>query len=65
MSKTNESEAAAAAKAESSFTKEQLIASERFRGRRDIINALLSHDKQYAVRDAEKMIDTYMKGKVK
>lgn len=64
MSKTNEPETAAV-KAESGFTKEQLIASERFRGRKDIINALLAPDKRYTAETAEKMIDTYMKGKVK
>lgn len=64
MSRTNEPEKAEA-KAESCFTKEQLIASERFRGRKDIINALLSCGEQYTVGAVEKMIDTYMKGKVK
>ena len=46
------------------FSKEQLLASERFRGRRDILNALLAPDKQYTVAAAEQMIANYMKGKV-
>lgn len=47
------------------FSKEQLISSERFRGRRDIVNALLSSDKQYTVEAVEQEILKYMKGKVK
>ncbi len=46
------------------FSKEQLLAAERFRGRRDIVNALLAPDKQYTVAAAEQMIANYMKGKV-
>ena len=62
MAKKNE---AAAEKAERCFSKAQLVSSERFRDRRDIISALLEDDKRYAAEDAEKMIEAYMKGKVK
>ncbi len=47
------------------FTKEQLLSSERFRDRRDLLNALLKGDKLYSVSQAEGMIEIYMKGKVK
>lgn len=47
------------------FSKEQLLSSERFQGRKDILNALLSSDKQYTVETAEQEITKYMKGKVK
>lgn len=47
-----------------SFSKEQLLAAEQFQGRRDILNALLSTDKQYTVATTEKMINDYMKGQV-
>lgn len=47
------------------FTKEQLIHSERFRDKRDLLNALLRENKLYAVSQAEEMIEIYMKGKVK
>lgn len=47
------------------FTKEQLLSAERFRGRRDILNALLSPHKQYTVEGAEQEITKYMKGRVK
>ncbi len=46
------------------FTKEQLLASERFRNKRDLLNALLRENKLYAVSQAEEMIEIYMKGKV-
>ena len=52
-------------KIEKSFSKEQLLAAERFQGRKDIVNALLSPDKQYTVEAVEGMIEKYMKGQVK
>ena len=52
-------------KAESLFSKGQLLAAERFQGRKDILNALLSPDKQYKVETVEHMIEKYMKGQVK
>ena len=36
-------------KIEKLFSKEQLLAAERFQERKDIVNALLSPDKQYTV----------------
>ena len=47
------------------FSKEQLIASERFRERRDIVDALLENGRQYTVKDVEEAIGRYMKGRVK
>lgn len=47
------------------FSKEQLLAAERFQGRRDIVNALLVPDKQYTVEAVEQEISKYMKGQVK
>lgn len=47
------------------FSKNQLLASERFRERRDLLNALLSSDKQYTVEAVEQEISKYMKGQVK
>lgn len=52
-------------KVESSFSKEQLLASKHFQGRKDIVNALLSPDKQYTISAALQMVEQYMKGKVK
>lgn len=47
------------------YSKEQLLASERFRDRKDIVNALLSSDKEYTVSAVKNMIENYMKGKVR
>lgn len=52
-------------KAESLFSKEQLLAAERFQGKRDIINAILKPDKKYTIKTVEQMIEKYMKGLVK
>ena len=50
---------------ESLFSKEQLLAAKHFQDRKDIVNALLSSDKQYTVKAVDEMIENYMKGKVK
>ena len=52
-------------KIENLFSKEQLLAAERFQGRKDIVNTLLSPNKQYTVETVEQMIEKYMKGQVK
>lgn len=57
--------AASNSKTETLFSKEQLLMAERFQGRRDILNALLSPDEQYTVETVEQMIEKYMKGQVK
>lgn len=51
-------------KIESLFSKEQLLAAERFQGKRDIVNALLSSDKQYTISAVEQMVEKYMKREV-
>lgn len=50
---------------ESTFSKNQLLAADRFRDRRDILTVLLSPDKTYTVKTVEQMIENYMKGQVK
>lgn len=50
---------------ENRFLKEQLIASERFREKKDILNALLADGMEYTASEAEGLIEKYMKGKVK
>ena len=52
-------------KMEHLFSKEQLLAAERFQGRKDILNTLLSPNEQYTVETVEQMIEKYMKGLVK
>ena len=54
-----------AEKTENKFSKEQLAASERFRDRRDIVEALLVTGEMYTVKAVEEKIEKYMKGKVR
>lgn len=65
VKKTNKPAATEPEKIEKLFSKEQLLAAERFQERKDIVNALLSPDKQYTVEVVEQMIEKYMKGQVK
>ena len=46
------------------FSKEQLLASERFSKRRDLVEALLDENKQYTMEGVEQMMEKFMKGKV-
>ena len=46
------------------FTKEQLIVSERYKNRRDVLQALLDSNKKYTFETVDKMIDKFMKGQV-
>lgn len=65
VKKTNKPAASEPEKIEKLFSKEQLLAAERFQERKDIVNALLFPDKQYTVEAVEQMIEKYMKGQVK
>lgn len=51
--------------AEHKFSKEQLLASERFREKRDVTEALLEDGKGYSVNEAEETIRIYMRRKVR
>lgn len=62
---TPEADWAVTGKAENEFSKEQLLASSRFRERRDILEALLKSGELYTVKTVEEKIESYMKGKVK
>ena len=64
-SKTPEADQAVTGKVENKFSKEQLAASERFRERRDILEALLVDGELYTVKAVEEKIENYMKGRVK
>lgn len=47
------------------FTKEQLLYSEKYSNQRDLVDALLDGNKSYTTETVDKMIEDYMKGKVK
>ena len=72
MAKTlkNEEKVGAAAcetapKKEKIFTKEQLLNSDRFQGKRDLVRAVLADGKNYSAEETEKIIDKFLKGSVK
>ena len=52
-------------KAEPEFGKEQILASERYKGERDLVDALLDEKKKYTLETVDRMIETYQKGQVK
>ena len=47
------------------FSKEQILASDRYENRRDLVDALLDTDKSYTLKTVDNLIDKYMKGQVK
>lgn len=63
--KEPEASLVSAGKVENKFSKGQLLASKRFRDRRDVLEALLEEGELYTVKAVEEKIDGYMKGKVK
>ena len=46
------------------FTLQQLTGSKRYRGKADLLNALLDPDKAYTTEEADAAINSYRKGKV-
>ena len=50
--------------AERLFSKEQVVNSGKFAGRRDLLETMLKDGKQYSVPEVEKMIERFMKGRV-
>lgn len=46
------------------FTKEQLVASAKYAGSRDLISALLDSKNTYTLDEVDKLIENYKKGKV-
>ena len=51
--------------AKQQFSKEQIVASVRYRGQQDLVDALLEDGKQYTFETVDKLIERYRKGRVK
>lgn len=49
---------------EPTFRKEQLLTSEKYANRRDLVDALLEYGKKYTMKDVDRLIDDYGKGEV-
>lgn len=47
------------------FTKDQVLSSKRYEGKKDAINVILEAGKFYSLADVDALIDKFMKGKVK
>nr|DAL80246.1 MAG TPA: hypothetical protein [Caudoviricetes sp.] len=47
------------------YTKEQLAGAKRYQGKKDLINALLEPGKDYTMAETDKLLEQFMKGKVK
>ena len=52
-------------KQEIMFTKEQILASNKYANRRDVLGAILSDDKTYTFEKVDSLLEKFMKGKVK
>lgn len=52
-------------KVEPGFGKEQILASERYKEKRDLVDALLDEKKKYTLETVDRMIETYQKGQVR
>lgn len=48
-----------------SFTKQQMLASGRYRERKDLLQALLEDGKCYCFDEVDEMVEKYKKGQVK
>lgn len=47
------------------YKKEQLLYAERYRERRDLIQALLKDGQEYSLEEADRLLEDYLKGKVR
>lgn len=53
------------AKEELKFDKKQIVTSEKYKLRVDVLNAILEEDKLYSIKEIDKMIENFMKSEVK
>lgn len=51
-------------KKQTEYSKEQIIMSNRYKNRKDLLNVLLEDGKYYSTDAVDKMIEKFMKGKV-
>lgn len=47
------------------FSKNQVLTFDRYANRRDLLSALLKDEKKYTIDQVDKLIQNFMKGKVK
>ncbi len=49
---------------EATFTKDQLLLSNKYAEKKDLLNALLADDKSYSLQETDDIINIFLKGKV-
>ena len=47
------------------YKKEQILASKKYKHRRDALNVILSDKKEYTLEEVDSLLDKFMKGKVR
>lgn len=47
------------------FSKEQILASAKYRNNKDLVDAILDEKKKYTIESVDSLVEKYMKGKVK
>ena len=52
-------------KGQGSFSKEQIISSEKYEKNRDLLDALLEAGRMYVPKEVDEVIEKFMKGEVK
>lgn len=52
-------------KKQTEYSKEQLLQSNKYKNRQDLLNVLLEDGKYYSISTVDKLIENFMKGKVK
>ena len=62
--KSAEETTAKAKQEKTSYTKKQLLMAERYKNRRDLLEALLEEGKSYTMEEVDKLMSDFMKGKV-
>lgn len=62
--KSAEKTAVKAKQEKTSYIKKQLLMAERYKNRRDLLEALLEEGKSYTMEEVDKLMSDFMKGKV-
>lgn len=47
------------------FSKGQILTAKKYKHNKDVVNVVLSDDQVYTLEDVDKLIEKFMKGKVK
>jgi hypothetical protein len=64
MAKNETAAAPAKAAPEAAYTREQVMSSQRYATRRDLVSVLLESGRTYALAEVDALIDQFMKGAV-